>query len=144
MTADTETIHAPGKLGPHELVLLHGQPGSPADWLLLAGRLPAQLNAVAADRPGYGSSQQAAGGFAANARALLDDLGAERAALRRRWVASADDYGCALSILDRILHGPVATTHGEREGRPATAALASHRALSACGQGGWTARCSDT
>jgi hypothetical protein len=43
MTADTETSHAPGKLGPHELVLLHGQPGSPADCLLLAGRLPAQL-----------------------------------------------------------------------------------------------------
>jgi pimeloyl-ACP methyl ester carboxylesterase len=74
MAADIETIHVPGKLGPHELVLLHGQPGSPADWLPLAGRLPAQLHAVAADRPGYGSSPLAAGGFAANARALLDDL----------------------------------------------------------------------
>jgi pimeloyl-ACP methyl ester carboxylesterase len=69
MAADIETIPLPGKLGPHELVLLHGQPGSPADWLLLAGRLPAQLHAVAADRPGYGSSRLAAGGFAANARA---------------------------------------------------------------------------
>jgi len=74
MAADIETIHVPGKLGPHELVLLHGQPGSPADWLPLAGRLPAQLHTVAADRPGYGSSPLAAGGFAANARALLDDL----------------------------------------------------------------------
>ncbi len=74
MAADIETAHAPGKLGPHELVLLHGQPGSPADWLPLARRLPAQLHAVAADRPGYGSSPLAAGGFAANARALLDDL----------------------------------------------------------------------
>jgi pimeloyl-ACP methyl ester carboxylesterase len=55
-------------------VLLHGQPGSPADWLPLAERLPAQLHAVAADRPGYGSSPLAAGGFTANARALLDDL----------------------------------------------------------------------
>jgi len=55
-------------------VLLHGQPGSPADWLPLAERLPAQLHAVAADRPGYGSSPLAAGGFAANARALLGDL----------------------------------------------------------------------
>jgi pimeloyl-ACP methyl ester carboxylesterase len=74
MAADIETIHVSGKLGPHELVLLHGQPGSPADWLPLAERLPAQLHAVAADRPGYGSSPLAAGGFAANARALLGDL----------------------------------------------------------------------
>jgi Transcription factor WhiB len=69
---------------------------------------------------------------------------AERAALRRRWLASADDYGRAQSILDRILPGSVATTHEEREGRPATAALASHGTLSACEQGGRTARCSDT
>ena len=61
-------------VGAHELVLLHGQPGSPADWQQVAGRLPAQLRAVAADRPGYGSSQLPAGGFAANARAVLDDL----------------------------------------------------------------------
>jgi 3-oxoadipate enol-lactonase len=74
VAADIETIHVPGKLGPHELVLLHGQPGSPADWRPLAERLPAQLHAVAADRPGYGSSPLAAGGFAANARALLGDL----------------------------------------------------------------------
>ena len=74
MAACTETIPVPAKLGTHELVLLHGQPGSPADWVPLAGRLPAQLHAVAADRPGYGSSPLAAGGFAANARALLGDL----------------------------------------------------------------------
>src|SRR5579862_3689038 len=61
-------------LDAHELVLLHGQPGSPADWQQVAGRLPAQLHPVATDRPGYGSSQLPAGGFAANARAVLDDL----------------------------------------------------------------------
>jgi pimeloyl-ACP methyl ester carboxylesterase len=74
----------PAKLGAHELVLLHGQPGSAADWLQVAGRLPAQLHAVAADRPGYGSSQLRAGGFAANAQAVLDDLdsrGIKRAVL---------------------------------------------------------------
>jgi len=65
--------HAAG-LGPHELVLLHGQPGSPADWQQVAARLPAGLHAVAPDRPGYGSSRLPAGGFAANARAVLDDL----------------------------------------------------------------------
>jgi pimeloyl-ACP methyl ester carboxylesterase/uncharacterized membrane protein YbhN (UPF0104 family) len=68
----------------HELVLLHGQPGSPADWHQVAERLPARLHAVAADRPGYGSSQLPAGGFAANARAVIDDLdvrGIDRAVL---------------------------------------------------------------
>jgi pimeloyl-ACP methyl ester carboxylesterase len=67
-------LSGPAGLGAHELVLLHGQPGSPADWQLVAGRLPAQLHAVAADRPGYGCSRIPAGGFAANARAVLDDL----------------------------------------------------------------------
>jgi pimeloyl-ACP methyl ester carboxylesterase len=74
MTADTRTTYLPARLGAHELVLLHGQPGSPADWQLVTARLPAQLHAVAADRPGYGSSRLPAGGFAANARAVLDDL----------------------------------------------------------------------
>ena len=38
--ADAETDpHAAGP-GPHELVLLHGQPGSPADWQQVAARLP--------------------------------------------------------------------------------------------------------
>jgi len=74
LTGDAGTTYTPAKLGAHELVLLHGQPGSAADWLQVAGRLPAQLHAVAADRPGYGSSQLRAGGFAANARAVLDDL----------------------------------------------------------------------
>jgi pimeloyl-ACP methyl ester carboxylesterase len=95
MAADLETIHVPGKLGPHELVLLHGQPGSPADWLPLAERLPAQLHAVAADRPGYGSSPLAAGGFAANARALLDDLDSRGV---RRAVLVGHSYGGGVAL----------------------------------------------
>jgi pimeloyl-ACP methyl ester carboxylesterase/uncharacterized membrane protein YbhN (UPF0104 family) len=63
-------------LGRHELVLLHGQPGSAADWDQVAERLPAQLHAVAADRPGYGASHLPAGGLAANARAVINDLNA--------------------------------------------------------------------
>ena len=59
---------------PHELVLLHGQPGSAADWASVLALLPAHLHAVAADRPGYGASQRNAAGFAANAQAILDDL----------------------------------------------------------------------
>jgi pimeloyl-ACP methyl ester carboxylesterase len=79
--ASTDTSAA---FGTHELVLLHGQPGSPADWHQVAERLPARLHAVAADRPGYGSSLLPAGGFAANARAVIDDLdarGIDRAVL---------------------------------------------------------------
>ncbi len=60
---DTEVISltAPGLAvtgasHPHELVLLHGQPGSAGDWQLVTARLPAQLRVVVADRPGYGSN----------------------------------------------------------------------------------------
>ncbi len=60
--------------GAHELVLLHGQPGAAADWAAVMARLPAQLHAVATDRPGYGSSERPAAGFSANARAVLEDL----------------------------------------------------------------------
>ena len=76
MTADTSTTDRPARLAAHELVLLHGQPGSPADWQPVTARLPAQLHAMAGDRPGYGSSRLPAGGFAANARAVVDDLDA--------------------------------------------------------------------
>jgi uncharacterized protein (TIRG00374 family) len=58
----------------HELVLLHGQPGSAADWDAVLARLPAHLHAVAWDRPGYGASQRNAGGFRVNAQEILDDL----------------------------------------------------------------------
>jgi putative heme transporter len=58
----------------HELVLLHGQPGTAADWQAVIARLPAQLHAVAIDRPGYGASQRRAAGFRANAEAVLNDL----------------------------------------------------------------------
>jgi len=65
---------APAMPDAHELVLLHGQPGSPADWQAVIARLPPQLHASAADRPGYGTSRRPAGGFTANAQAVLDDL----------------------------------------------------------------------
>jgi hypothetical protein len=71
MTADTRTTNGPARLAAHEFVLLRGQPGSPADWQPVTARLPTQLHAIAADRPGYGSSRLPAGGFAANARAVL-------------------------------------------------------------------------
>ena len=67
---------APAMPDARELVLLHGQPGSPADWQAVIARLPEQLQASAPDRPGYGASQRPAGGFTANAQAVLDDLDA--------------------------------------------------------------------
>jgi pimeloyl-ACP methyl ester carboxylesterase/uncharacterized membrane protein YbhN (UPF0104 family) len=96
MAADLRTTDTPAGLRAHELVLLHGQPGSPADWRQVAGRLPAQLHAVAPDRPGYGSSQLPAGGFAANARAVLDDLDA-RGITRAVLVGHSYGGGVALS-----------------------------------------------
>jgi uncharacterized protein (TIRG00374 family) len=77
----------------HELVLLHGQPGSAADWDSVLALLPAHLHAVATDRPGYGASQRNAAGFAANAQAILDDLderGVEAAVLvAHSWAGGA-------------------------------------------------------
>ena len=77
----------------HELVLLHGQPGSAADWDSVLALLPANLHAVAKDRPGYGASQRNAAGFAANAQAIVDDLderGVEAAVLvAHSWAGGA-------------------------------------------------------
>ena len=57
-------------------------------------------------------------------------VAADRAALRRRWLASPHEYGRAQSILDRIWDGPPATSHAGRGDRPATAAGTSRHALS--------------
>jgi 3-oxoadipate enol-lactonase len=73
---DPAPAEAPATPGTHELVLLHGQPGSPADWQAVIARLPPQLQAQAPDRPGYGASGRPAGGFTANAQAVVDDLDA--------------------------------------------------------------------
>jgi len=78
-------------------VLLHGQPGSGADWQQVADRLPGGLGVMALDRPGYGASRQAAGGFAVNAAAVVADLdrrGIERAVL----VGHSYGGGVALSV----------------------------------------------
>jgi hypothetical protein len=61
-------------------------------------------------------------------------VAAERVALRRRWLASTPVYSRILSILDRIPERPPATSHRGQEDRPATAAVAPRRALSACEQ----------
>jgi pimeloyl-ACP methyl ester carboxylesterase/uncharacterized membrane protein YbhN (UPF0104 family) len=81
----------------HDLVLLHGQPGSAADWLPLSSRLPGTLRAIAADRPGYGTSPLPPTGFAGGARAVLADLDA-RGIQRAVLVGHSYGGGVALSV----------------------------------------------
>jgi pimeloyl-ACP methyl ester carboxylesterase len=84
-------------VGEHQLVLLHGQPGSGADWRQVADRLPSRLQVVALDRPGYGASRRSAGSFGYNARAVvaeLDAQGIERAVL----VGHSYGGGVALAV----------------------------------------------
>jgi pimeloyl-ACP methyl ester carboxylesterase len=79
----------------HQLVLLHGQPGSGADWQQVLALLPARTPAIAADRPGYGSSRLAATGFAANARAVLGELDARGI---RQAVLVGHSYGGGVAL----------------------------------------------
>ncbi len=78
-------------------MLLHGQPGSAADWQQLTGRLPGALDVVALDRPGYGTSRQPAGGFGYGARAVLAELDA-RGIGRAVLVGHSYGGGVALSV----------------------------------------------
>jgi pimeloyl-ACP methyl ester carboxylesterase len=103
MTADAAAAGASGRSRARELVLLHGQPGSAADWPQLAGQLPAHLHAIAVDRPGYGASPLAACGFAANARAVLDELDA-RGIQRAVLVGHSYGGGVALSAASLAPH----------------------------------------
>lgn len=77
--------------------MLHGQPGLGSDWRQLAGLLPAGLSVVAIDRPGYGSSLRAAGGFGVNARAVVDEMDA-RDIGRAVIVGHSHGGGVALSV----------------------------------------------
>ncbi len=77
--------------------MLHGQPGLGSDWQQLARLLPPELAVTAVDRPGYGSSLQAAGGFAVNARAVVAELDA-RSIDRAVLVGHSHGGGVALSV----------------------------------------------
>jgi len=82
-------------MGSREIVMLHGQPGSAADWQQLAAALPPELHVTALDRPGYGASRQAAGGLAVNARAVLAELDARRI---ERAVLAGHSYGGGVAL----------------------------------------------
>ena len=79
----------------HDLVLLHGQPGTGADWQQVSARLPAQLRVVAPDRPGYGSSPQPPAGFAVGARSVVDQLDSRGI---RRAVLVGHSYGGGVAL----------------------------------------------
>jgi pimeloyl-ACP methyl ester carboxylesterase len=81
----------------HEVVLLHGQPGSAEDWQQVTDRLPGTLHVVALDRPGYGTSRSPAGGFGYGARAVLAELDA-RGIGRAVLVGHSYGGGVALSV----------------------------------------------
>lgn len=88
------------RVRPHDLVLLHGQPGLGTDWRKVGSLLPAGVRTVAPDRPGYGSSPLEGGGFEVNARAVIDELdarGIERAVL----VGHSFGGGVALTVAAR-------------------------------------------
>ena len=66
------------------VVLIHGQPGSAADWGRLVPLLKGDHTVIVPDRPGYGRTAGRALGFAGNAAALaamLDRLGTGQAIL---------------------------------------------------------------
>src|SRR5260221_2583743 len=84
----------------YNVVLLQGQPGTAADWQRVIAMLPEQVNAVALDRPGHGSSRKAGGGLDVNAAAVIDELdarGIDRAVL----VGHSYGGGVALSVAAR-------------------------------------------
>ncbi len=64
------------------VLLVHGQPGSSADFAPLLELLRPTRTVLVPDRPGWGDSREPAGGFASNATAMvrvLDEANVERA-----------------------------------------------------------------
>jgi len=59
------------------VVLLHGQPGSRADWRRVVALLEPDHTVLVPDRPGYGMTGGRAVGFSSNAAAVIDLLDSE-------------------------------------------------------------------
>jgi pimeloyl-ACP methyl ester carboxylesterase len=85
------------------VVLLHGQPGSSADWAAVTTRLEDRFTVVIPDRPGYGQTAGQARGFRDNADAvgsLLDRLDIRRATIAgHSWSG-----GVAIAMAERAPH----------------------------------------
>lgn len=76
-------------------MLLHGQPGTGADWQPVIDRLDDDLVVLALDRPGYGSNPHPAGDFATNACAVLESM--DRAGIDRAIVVG-HSYGGGVAL----------------------------------------------
>jgi pimeloyl-ACP methyl ester carboxylesterase len=84
------------------ILLVHGQPGSRADWSLLIPLLAAHHRVIAVDRPGYGASAESAIGLVDNAL-RLGELLDERSALGATVVGHSLGAGIALAMAERSL-----------------------------------------
>jgi 3-oxoadipate enol-lactonase len=84
------------------ILLVHGQPGSRADWSRLIPLLSGEFRVLAVDRPGYGESGGEALGLLDNA-SLLWGLLQERSALGATIVGHSLGAGIALAMAERTL-----------------------------------------
>ena len=88
------------------VVLLHGQPGTGADWNAVVPLLAGEFTTVVPDRLGWGRTGGAAGGFAANAAAvvaLIDRLEIERAVLAAHSWGGGVALHLAATAPDRVV-----------------------------------------
>jgi pimeloyl-ACP methyl ester carboxylesterase len=86
----------------HPILLVHGQPGSRADWSSLIPLLSGEFRVLAVDRPGYGESGGEAVGLLENA-SLLWRLLEERSAVGATIVGHSLGAGIALAMAERAL-----------------------------------------
>jgi pimeloyl-ACP methyl ester carboxylesterase len=84
------------------VLLVHGQPGSRADWLPLVPLLAVDHRVLSVDRPGYGESAGAAIGLLENAE-LLGQLLEQRSAIGATVVGHSLGAGIALAMAERSL-----------------------------------------
>jgi pimeloyl-ACP methyl ester carboxylesterase len=131
------------------VLLVHGQPGSRADWLQLVPLLSDDHRVISVDRPGYGATGGEAVGMLQNAE-LLWQLLDERSAVGATVVGHSLGAGIALAlaghstgvgalvlvgaagvegtigVLDRVLALPFASTLGVSGVRRVVRALGCH------------------
>lgn len=77
------------------MLLLHGQPGTSADWSEVVDLLAGRFRVLAPDRPGYGRTGGPAGDFDTNAAAVLSHL--DRAGVARA-VVVGHSWGGAVAL----------------------------------------------
>jgi len=85
---------SPGDGARAPVLLLHGQPGSGADWEPIRALLEPDHLVLAPDRPGYGSAPGPALGPTGNAEVLAATL----AGVGRRAVVAGHSYGAAIAL----------------------------------------------